>query len=159
MIETNNEYIKSHDIKNITLLHAAANELSEHVEKNSIDVIIINSVIQYFETTDYLEKVLNDLMAMLKPNGVLFIGDVRDADKWEDYVEFLKKFHENFDGGEQKIEKNLRSASKELFLSRSYFETLKEKLPKISKIEISDKIGTIENEFTLFRFDVLIVKG
>ncbi|GJF31178.1 hypothetical protein KNE206_38780 [Kitasatospora sp. NE20-6] len=42
------------------------------------DTIVINSVVQYFPSADYLAEVIGKLMRLLAPGGALFIGDVRN---------------------------------------------------------------------------------
>jgi amino acid adenylation domain-containing protein len=42
------------------------------------DLIVLNSVVQYFPSAAYLRAVLADCAERLKPGGRIFIGDVRD---------------------------------------------------------------------------------
>ncbi|CAH0301767.1 non-ribosomal peptide synthetase [Roseomonas sp. CECT 9278] len=41
------------------------------------DLIVLNSVVQYFPSLDYLARVVAGLRARLAPGGVLFLGDLR----------------------------------------------------------------------------------
>ncbi|MFE7228993.1 AMP-binding protein, partial [Nocardioides sp. NPDC057577] len=50
------------------------------------DVIVLNSVIQYFPSGEYLETVLRGALDRLAPGGSLFIGDVRN-------LRLLESFH------------------------------------------------------------------
>ncbi len=43
------------------------------------DLVIINSVIQYFPSVDYLRQVLRGAIALTAPTGAIFVGDVRSA--------------------------------------------------------------------------------
>ena len=52
------------------------------------DLVVINSVIQYFPDVDYLAKVLEAAYARLAPGGALFVGDVRS-------LRHLTTFHES----------------------------------------------------------------
>jgi SAM-dependent methyltransferase len=49
-----------------------------------VDVAILPSVVQYFPSLDYFEKVLHTLVDMLAPDGCIFIGDVRNLELLED---------------------------------------------------------------------------
>ena len=62
--------------RRVTLLHRAADQL-EGIADHSCDVVIINSVAQYFPSVDYLLSVL-EWAAKVVTGGRIFIGDVRD---------------------------------------------------------------------------------
>ncbi|OEV13983.1 hypothetical protein AN218_01285, partial [Streptomyces nanshensis] len=46
--------------------------------EDAFDVVVINSVAQYFPSADYLERVLAGALRRLVPGGALFVGDVRN---------------------------------------------------------------------------------
>ncbi len=54
-----------------------ADDLSE-LPSGFFDTIVINSVIQYFPSIEYLTTVINGAMELLAPGGALFVGDVRN---------------------------------------------------------------------------------
>ncbi|GCB44690.1 polyketide synthase [Streptomyces sp. NL15-2K] len=43
------------------------------------DTIVLDSVVQYFPSVDYLRRVLTGALRLLAPGGALFVGGVRDA--------------------------------------------------------------------------------
>ena len=47
---------------------------------------MINSVVQYFPTVDYLVRVLEGAARIVKPGGTIFVGDVRS-------LPLLETFH------------------------------------------------------------------
>ncbi|MDD9371927.1 MAG: AMP-binding protein, partial [Acidimicrobiales bacterium] len=53
---------------------------------DGFDVVIVNSVIQYFPGVDHLLEVIRGALARLAPGGALFVGDVRD-------LRTLRAFH------------------------------------------------------------------
>ncbi|WP_223736877.1 non-ribosomal peptide synthetase [Streptomyces purpurogeneiscleroticus] len=63
--------------ENVRLRHAEARDLSG-IEDSSVDCVVLNSVIQYFPSGDYLLEVLEEAARVLAPGGTLFVGDVRD---------------------------------------------------------------------------------
>jgi amino acid adenylation domain-containing protein/thioester reductase-like protein len=75
-IELLNKIVEQRKVKNVVLLEAFADQI-DNVEQNDYDVIIINSVIQYFPNSEYLTKVLDKAMTKVVPNGAIFIGDIR----------------------------------------------------------------------------------
>jgi len=48
--------------------------------------VIINSVVQYFPSVEYLVKVLEQTIKQVRPEGSIFIGDVRS-------LPLLRAFH------------------------------------------------------------------
>ena len=63
-------------LSHVELIKAEATRL-EGLEPCDYDVVILNSVIQYFPDADYLLAVLTKTIPLLSPKGRLFIGDIR----------------------------------------------------------------------------------
>ena len=51
---------------------------TEGLPVSYFDTVIVNSVIQYFPSAEYLMEVLGALSSLLAPGGTLFVGDVRN---------------------------------------------------------------------------------
>jgi amino acid adenylation domain-containing protein len=68
---------------NVRLYEISADEIDKNsdklLENGHFDLIIINSVIQYFPSSAYLHKVLNKAALLIAPGGYLFLGDIRPA--------------------------------------------------------------------------------
>src|SRR4029079_4125513 len=47
------------------------------IEKGSFDTVILNSVVQYFPTVEYLLDVLKRVIETVRPGGSVFLGDLR----------------------------------------------------------------------------------
>jgi amino acid adenylation domain-containing protein len=60
---------------NLEIRRCAADGLTD--VEGDFDVIILNSVIQYFPSERYLHDVISTLLSRLAPRGRLYIGDVR----------------------------------------------------------------------------------
>jgi amino acid adenylation domain-containing protein len=116
------------------------------------DLVIINSVIQCFNSHNYLRDVLSKAISKMKPTGFLFLGDLMDEDKREDLLTELNEFSQST----QKKHATKTDLSAELFISRKFLDDLISDNIGIIKAEYSDKIGTIQNELTRFRFDALL---
>ena len=52
-----------------------ANELS-FVGDDSVDLVILNSVVQYFPDVEYLLEVLSEAVRVVQRGGHIFVGDV-----------------------------------------------------------------------------------
>jgi amino acid adenylation domain-containing protein len=61
----------------VTLLAREARDFTD-LPTGHFDCVILNSVLQYFPTADYLIDTVRGALAALRPGGVLYLGDVRD---------------------------------------------------------------------------------
>jgi SAM-dependent methyltransferase len=129
---------------------------------NSLDVVVINSVVQYFPSIGYLRKVLGDAVRVVSPGGAVYVGDVRA-------IEMLPEFHTAVQlhrGTALQTIEELRSAvtrrledERELCISPQFFRSLAAELPEIREVRMELKRGLSDNELTQFRYDVSLVVG
>jgi acyl-CoA synthetase (AMP-forming)/AMP-acid ligase II/predicted RNA methylase/acyl carrier protein len=125
------------------------------------DLVVLNSVVQYFPDVEYLAKVLEVAYAQLAPGGSIFIGDVRS-------LRHLRMFHESIELARASDETPLadvgarvarRAAGEaELVIEPRFFEELARRLPDFDGMRVELKAGRARNEMTQFRYDVLLHK-
>ena len=60
----------------VRAIQAEADNLPANLD--AYELIVLNSVIQYFPSGKYLRKVVSNLLTRLTINGVLFLGDIRN---------------------------------------------------------------------------------
>ncbi|HEV8580082.1 MAG TPA: amino acid adenylation domain-containing protein [Thermoanaerobaculia bacterium] len=131
------------------------------VDPGSFDLVILNSVVQYFPGVDYLLRVLAGAVRAVRPGGAVWIGDVRS-------LPLLAALHESIElfrtgdslSGEELQRRVLRRVAEEeeLVLDPELFRGLEECLP-IHRTEILDKRSRYRNELTRFRYDVVLHVG
>lgn len=138
-------------IENIELHCLSALDI-DTAKTGRFDVVILNSVIQYFPSFRYLRKVLLRCLDCLSDEGVLFLGDLRDRSLQDDYYKWLLRADSNL---EQKVIER-RFADQELYLDKRFISDFFSTLPYSAEISCSEKNRTIENELTMFRFDAMI---
>ncbi|TKK77221.1 amino acid adenylation domain-containing protein, partial [Herbidospora galbida] len=129
----------------ITLRHQAAN-VTDGLPRDFFDTIVINSVIQYFPSLDHLTEVIEGAMALLRPGGALFVGDVRN-------LRLNRHFHEAIQavkGGD--VDRSL-ALEKELLVDPDYFAGLGH------PVDLRTKRGHHHNELSRYRYDVVIHKS
>jgi amino acid adenylation domain-containing protein len=151
IIRKNKERVNREGHQNIALACIPAHEIDKIKEKN-FDLVIINSVIQDFYGLNYLRQVIGKVIDLINEKGYLFIGDVMEQELKEQLTREMKAFKRANQG------KNYRTKidfSSDLFVSRAFFEDLTIEMPVIQEVESSEKIYTIENELTKFRYDAL----
>lgn len=136
-------------IQNIELEHCFADEIGRF-SNECINLVILNSVVQYFESEEYLNRVLKIAIDIMVSAGIIFIGDVRDKEKKEEFEKDVATYKE-----EHNMKSRHKNGEGELFLTRKYFDSWLNH-PRVAKVETSDKIGDIMNEFRKYRFDAVL---
>ena len=146
---------------NVELIESPAHDLRV-VQDASYDVVVLNSVIQYFPTEAYLQQVLQQALRKLVPGGALFIGDVRS-------LPLLDAFHTavavartaptaSLDALAQAVEQR-REREKELVIDAQFFEDFARASDNVDGISIELKHTAMPNEMTAFRYDVVLRKA
>ncbi len=143
--------------KKLELIQRAGDNFDD-LDSNSFDTVIINSVVQYFPSVNYLLRVLEGAIKVTRPGGTIFVGDVRS-------LPLLKVFHSSvqFQRSDlstttaeliQRIDKEM-SEERELAVDPSLFSAF----DKLGRVEIHLRRGIHHNELTRFRYDVIIRVG
>ncbi|ESA32706.1 amino acid adenylation enzyme thioester reductase family protein [Leptolyngbya sp. Heron Island J] len=142
----------------VTLEHRVADNL-QGIAPGSIDTVIINSVIQYFPSVDYLINVLEQTIKVIKPGGTLFLGDLRNYLLLEMFATSVEvaQAPDNLPTAEllKRIQRRLHQ-EEELTLDPKFFLALKKRIPEISHVQVLLKQGKFHNELTRFRYDVIL---
>ncbi|TWT37768.1 Chondramide synthase cmdD [Posidoniimonas corsicana] len=125
----------------------------------SFDTVVLNSVAQYFPSSDYLKSVIRQAADLIAPGGRMFLGDLRNLRLHEAFaasVEIARADHRvsrrELLG---RIEAQLRR-EEELLIDPALFELLPAELPRLSRVQIELKPGNADNELTRFRYDVTL---
>lgn len=61
----------------VPLVQAPANK--QPFKNNSFDLIVMHSVVQYFESNEYLQSVLTEVNRLLRPGGMVMILDIPNS--------------------------------------------------------------------------------
>ncbi|HEY0366815.1 MAG TPA: amino acid adenylation domain-containing protein, partial [Pyrinomonadaceae bacterium] len=149
------------EFDNVKLAQRTADNL-RGLGAEQFDVIILNSVVQYFPDIDYLVRVLRNILSVATPDASIFLGDIRS-------LPLLRLLHTdtqlcNAPAGDiikdvQAAIDNQLTMENELVVDPAFFRTLRQVLPEIGRVEIQLKRGRSENELTKFRYDVVLHLG
>jgi amino acid adenylation domain-containing protein len=128
------------------------------IAPGSFDVVVLNSVVQYFPSMDYLVRVLVGALAAVGPAGSVFIGDVRS-------LPLLPLLHAGIELGRERAEsvgelrerlaRRLRQ-EQELVINPAFFAALPDRLEGCGGAAMQVKRGLRHNELTRFRYDVVL---
>ncbi|MHC5597800.1 MAG: amino acid adenylation domain-containing protein [Nostoc sp.] len=142
----------------VSLKISAAHEF-DGIETNTYDLVIMNSVIQYFPSLDYFLQVLEGAIKAVTTQGSIFIGDVRNFQLLEAFhtaVEFYRAPNElSIKHLRQQIKKSIETEG-ELLIDPDLFIALKRRFPRISHVQIQLQRGYAQTEMSRFRYDVIL---
>lgn len=158
------DYIRQHiaasgdALAHVQLLSQTADDFTG-IPAESFDAIILNSVVQYFPSIDYLLRVLDNALHALTPGGFVFLGDIRN-------LPLLKAFHTSVqlfqadptvprEQLQQRVQAHLVN-EKELVLDPAFFAALQQRYPNIRHVQILLKRGQHHNEMMSYRYNVLL---
>lgn len=149
------------DPQAVELLHRRADEF-DGFEERSFDLVIIHSVVQYFPNMEYLQRVIEGAVKLVKPGGNIFIGDVQNFALLETYhtESILSRADESLSVRDlkQKIRKRIEIES-ELTIDPGFFVMLENHIPEIGFADIQLRRGRINNEPTKYHYDVVLHVG
>jgi amino acid adenylation domain-containing protein len=143
-------------------LYQRAADALEGLPAASFDVVVINELVQYFPSIDYLARVLEGALTMVQPGGCIFVGGVRSLPLLEAFHLSVELYHSPsrlaVEQLQQQVLKQL-AREKELVVDPDFFMALSERHLSISDVQIQLKGGQATNELTKFRYDVVLRVG
>jgi amino acid adenylation domain-containing protein len=153
-------YLKmpGHELPQVQLAQRMGHDFAG-LEDHVFDVVVLNSVIQYFPNAEYLEQVIAGAVKQLRPGGSIFVGDIRS-------YSLLKAFHasiqlhlapDSFETEKLREQSQKQLARDEqLGVDPGFFWALKKRIPNITDVRVQLKRGHFQNETVRFRYDVVI---
>ncbi|NER47173.1 MAG: amino acid adenylation domain-containing protein [Symploca sp. SIO1A3] len=153
---------QSQGLAQVRLLHRMADNFTD-IPPAEFDTIVLNSVVQYFPSVEYLLQVLDGAIATISNHGTIFVGDVRSLPLLEPYhaaVQLSRLAADTtVEQWQQQVHQSV-TAEEELVIDPRFFLALQTRFPQITSIEIEPKRGYAENnELTQFRYDVTLHIG
>jgi amino acid adenylation domain-containing protein len=131
----------------------------EGIAKHQFDTVILNSIIQYFPSVDYLLEVLEGAINVIGGRGQIFVGDVRSLPLLEPYHAAVQLAQASDSKTVEQWQQQVRQSvagEEELVIDPTFFLALKQHFPQIAWVEIQPKRGLAQNELTQFRYDVTL---
>ncbi|MCX8131564.1 MAG: amino acid adenylation domain-containing protein [Clostridia bacterium] len=161
------DYVTDHllerrgDLSHVKLLRKNADDFSG-LEGKKFDVVVMNSVVQYFPGIEYLSGVIRNAAELIAHTGYIFIGDIRS-------LPLLEAFHTDVELAKAQDSltiKQLRHRTQkrmhqenELVIDPEFFLALQSETPQISHVEFQIKRGCHLNEMSIYRYDVILHIG
>ncbi|MHB9858115.1 amino acid adenylation domain-containing protein [Streptomyces sp. YIM S03343] len=140
-------------------LHECAADRLDRLPDQQFDVVLLNSVVQYFPDEEYLARVIAGALPRLAPGGAVVVGDVRSLPLLEAFhasVELHKAAPDVSADALRKLVRRRAAEEEELVIDPRFFLALQARLPGIAGVRILPKHGGYDNELTRFRYDVIL---
>ena len=161
-IEQIRKYLTLHpEIDNVELWEGMAHDLSP-IEDESVDLVILNSVVQYFPNIDYFLRVLSEAQRVTKQGGHIFLGDVRSLpllDAYHTSVQLYRLQKEISPAALRALVDTACICEEELVLDPRLFDELSRRWPRLGRVVVALKEGAYDNELSRFRYDVTLRLG
>ena len=157
------EYVTSQldGLPHVSVWQATADDFSAIVP-GAFEVVVLNSVTQYFPSSAYLERVLRGAAAAVRPGGHIFVGDVRSLESWEEFHTSVEVARAGASTEREDVREAVRRRLRqdpELVVSPELFAGLAARVERIAGTELQVRRGWSANELTAFRYDVLMEVG
>ncbi|MEV3860557.1 amino acid adenylation domain-containing protein [Streptomyces sp. NPDC050095] len=126
--------------------------------KGAFDAVLLNSVVQYFPSAEYLDQVLRQALELVAPGGRLIVGDVRNATTLRLLLTAVQRTAQPHASPEELrtlVEKALL-AERELVVAPEWFTAWAQDRPL--GVDIRVKPGQAHNELTRHRYEVILHK-
>jgi amino acid adenylation domain-containing protein/non-ribosomal peptide synthase protein (TIGR01720 family) len=145
-------------LPHVRLLEREANDF-KGLEGEPFDLVILNSVAQYFPGVDYLEEVLAGAFRLVGGAGRVFVGDLRS-------LPLLRAFHTSIALRrapatltlaqlDHLVEQRLFQ-EEELVIDPAFFSALTRRIGGIDRFDVQLRRGRRRNEMSRFRYDVIL---
>ncbi|MBD2103128.1 non-ribosomal peptide synthetase [Leptolyngbya sp. FACHB-261] len=148
-------------LEQVKLLNRLAHEF-EGIEAGRFDAVILNSVVQYFPSQEYLLEVLSGAVAATAEGGIVFVGDVRSLPLLEAFQSWVQLEQApasmSREQLQQRVEREVFEEA-ELLVDPDLFSWLGEQWERVERVEVQLERGWHHNELSQFRYDVLLHIG
>ena len=145
------------NLRHVEVRQGLAHELT-FIADDSLDLVILNSVVQYFPDLEYLVKVLREAVRVVGSGGHIFIGDVRSLPLLEAYHASVQLGRGNREDARERI-RRAKEKEEELVIDARLFDELSRSWQKLGRTEKWPKAGAYDNELSRFRYDVTLRVG
>ncbi len=132
------------------------------VDANSVDIVIINSVVQHFPSVSYLTKVLQNAVHIVKEGGHIFVGDVLNLNLQRHFASSVVLFQAKDEDTVAELRARIQrriDMEHQLVLSPAYFLSLKNQFPEVSRVEIRPRRDRCDNEMSRYRYHAVLHVG
>jgi amino acid adenylation domain-containing protein/non-ribosomal peptide synthase protein (TIGR01720 family) len=157
------ERLKARDpaLAHVRALHRMADDVTD-LEPGGFDLVLINSVVQYFPDVRYLLRVLTGACRLVRPGGHVYVGDVRDLRLLDAYHASIQWHKTGGALARDELARRVRARvddEEELLVDPAFFADLPQWIPDVHAVAIQLQRGHHHTELTKFRYQVTLRIG
>ena len=155
------QQLEKQEMPQVKLYQQMATDFKK-VETAAFDAVILNSVVQYFPTIDYLIRVLESAVRATAPGGFIFIGDVRSLPLLQAFHASVQLYQAEPSLTRSELQQRVKMQifqETELVIDPAFFSAIKQSFTQISHVQIQLLRGRDRNELTQFRYNVILHIG
>jgi amino acid adenylation domain-containing protein/thioester reductase-like protein len=141
----------------VRLVAAAAHEAV--AEATDVDLIVINSTVQYFPHPEYLRDLLNFCVSRLAPGGCIFVGDVRDLSLAREFYRSVGIARGVCGPALDEWVAGRVTGEEELLVSPAWFDQYASERSVITAVEVTPRLDRYDTEMSRYRYDVVLRSG
>jgi amino acid adenylation domain-containing protein len=152
------QQLQKQEMPQVTLYQQMATNF-EKVETGAFDAVILNSVVQYFPTIDYLIHVLEGAVRATASGGFIFIGDVRSLPLLQAFHASVQLYQAESSLSSFELQQRIQMQifqETELVIDPAFFNAIKQRFPQINRVQIQLMRGKHHNELTEFRYNAIL---
>jgi amino acid adenylation domain-containing protein len=145
-------------LPHVELLERPAVDFSG-LREESFDVVLLNAVVQYFPSIEYLVQVLEGAVRVVSRGGYIFLGDIQSLPLLETFYASVELDRAPAGQSLQELRERMdrrKSQEEELVIDPRFFSALQSYFPQITAVELQLKRGWSQNERTRFYYDVCL---
>ncbi len=129
------------------------------IEPGLYDTVLLNSVVQYFPSADYLRRVLRQAVTVAARGGAVVVGDVRNLALLEAFCASVEAARASAETSLDELRRRVRwrrLRDQELVVDPAFFAALAGELPRVTGLRILPRYGRFANELNKFRYDAVL---
>ena len=138
-------------------------DVADGLPEGHFDVVVLNSVVQYFPSAGYLTEVHRQWRCgLLAPGGALVIGDVRNHSLQGAFQTGVALARTGAAADAAEIRHRVQRAmvaEPELLLAPEFFSSWAAGDASVAGLDIEVKRGVADNELTRYRYDIVVHKA
>ncbi|WP_225849426.1 class I SAM-dependent methyltransferase [Streptomyces sp. HPF1205] len=126
------------------------------------DLVVLNSVAQYFPNADYLADVIRGALRLVRPGGAVFAGDIRNLRLLPSFrTAVLGRSLLDHEGPWAAAEAVRQSCAdeRELLIDPDFFAAVRERTPEAGVLTVRVKRAVHHNELSRHRYDAVLYRS
>ena len=145
----------------IELFERGADQL-DGFASGRFDTVIINSVVQHFPDVDYLLRVLDEAVRLVRPGGYIVVGDALNLPLLETFHTSVELYRSADTDTSAQLKQRIRdqiARESDMLLHPDFFAAFAKDRSGVSHVEVLPKKGRYSNQLNRFRYDAILHVG